>query len=232
MPTISKAPGEPRNAEGSKVRDSTTCCWISKSGRPPCRHWKGFRTNHPGIGACFLHGGNSPPHVISAEREMARRAVQTLGLPVDISPQEALLREVHRTAGHVEFLGQIVANMPQEELTWGQESKTEGIAHTGKRVLSEEFRARPSIWYRMYQEERRHLVEVCRTAIACGIAEREVRLREAQARLVARAMVGALRDLGHDPEATEVRLIIRRNLSLAAGELTAAELSAEELERG
>ena len=31
----------------------------TKSGRP-CRHTKGFRTDHPGSGRCYRHGGASP----------------------------------------------------------------------------------------------------------------------------------------------------------------------------
>ena len=49
---------------GSGVARATSgparCGSKRKNGRPPCRNVAGFRTDHPGMGRCFLHGGNIP----------------------------------------------------------------------------------------------------------------------------------------------------------------------------
>src|SRR6266542_3662831 len=67
----------------------------------------GWRCRHRpmrGQRVCRHHGGSAPQAKAAVERrderDEAERAVQTYGLPRDIAPDEALLEEVHRTAGH------------------------------------------------------------------------------------------------------------------------------------
>lgn len=67
----------------------------------------GHGTDHVGVGRCSRHGGATKTHVVAARREQAVRAVATYGLPREIDPHAALLEELHRTAGHVAWLGQI-----------------------------------------------------------------------------------------------------------------------------
>ena len=61
-----------------------------------------------GQAVCRMHGGSAAQNRRAAARRVAEQqaahAVQTLGLPVDISPTEALLEEVRWTAGHVQWL--------------------------------------------------------------------------------------------------------------------------------
>src|SRR6266511_3154403 len=66
----------------------------------------GWRCTHRpmrGQRVCRHHGGSAPQAKAAVERrderDEAERAVQTYGLPRDIAPDEALLEEVHRTAG-------------------------------------------------------------------------------------------------------------------------------------
>lgn len=105
----------------------------------------------------------------------AEQAVKTYGLPVDVSPTEALLNEVRWTAGHVGWLRERVQQIEQAALAWGETQRVDkGL---GAEVTE---RAAPNVWLLLYQQERKHLVEVCRVAIAAGVAEREVRLAEQQ----------------------------------------------------
>jgi hypothetical protein len=135
--------------------------------------------NRPAKGAtrCRFHGGATPNSKRAAERRLAHaeaeKAVQTYGLSREIGPEEALLEEVHWTAGHVAWLRQVVADLERKGLK--QYATGEGGA------LWE----RPSVWVELYQKERSHLVGVCKAAIAAGIAERAVRLEERRGELVA-----------------------------------------------
>lgn len=90
----------------------------------------------------------------------------TFGLPREIDPQQALLEEVHRTAGHVAWLQAKIASLPTD-------------AELKQLDKSEQFE-RPAVWVEMYQEERKHLARVSEAAIRAGIAERQVKLAEAQ----------------------------------------------------
>jgi hypothetical protein len=140
----------------------------------PCRN----PVPRPGD-VCRFHGGAAPQVKAARERrrqhEEATEAVRTYGLPVDIAPEDALLEEVHRTAGHVAYLNAIVGEGKRSDLMqWVVGAGDEGGAAYQRR----------SVWVELYQEERKHLVGVCKAAITAGIAERQVRLAERQGELV------------------------------------------------
>jgi hypothetical protein len=68
-----------------------------------CRLVAGYRTDHLGIGRCYRHGGSTPTHVRAAQREIARRECQVLGIEVEIDPGEALIRAVWEAEGNLAF---------------------------------------------------------------------------------------------------------------------------------
>lgn len=182
------------------------CTGHSKTTKRPC-------TAPPmrGQDVCRMHGGAARQNRAAGQRRVAEqaaeRAVRTLGLPVDITPTDALLEEVRWTAGHVAWLREKVqelrpktdpavdpdddgeAELPSRHpdharhgLTWG----TTQVVH--KR--SGEFpgtdtteAAGPSVWYELYHRERQHLVVVSQAAIRAGVEERRVRLAEQQGQI-------------------------------------------------
>jgi len=166
-----------------------------------CTKQAGWGTDHPGVARCRLHGGATPTHRAAAQREMAVAAVETYGLPRDIDPHSALLEELHRTAGHVAWLGSQVRSMQPEGL-YGP------VRGGGGAIPGVE----PHVWVRLYREERRHLADVAKTCIAVGIEERRVRIAEDQGRLLAEVIRGVLTDLGVAdlPETPEV---VRQHLT-------------------
>jgi len=163
-------------------------------GEGTCTRPAGWGTDHPGYGKCKLHGGATPNHGTAADREKVLEAVRTFGLPLDVSPTEALLDEVKWTAGHVAWLRDRIQEFEAEALSWGRSSEV--------RKGSGEFpgtdttyTAAPPVLLDLYQRERRHLLDVCRVAIGAGLAERQVRLAERQGELIAGAIQGILADL-------------------------------------
>lgn len=157
---------------------------------------------------CRVHGGATARSKAAAarrrEQEAAQAAVTTLGLPVDISPTEALLEEVRWTAGHVQWLRGKVQELEERadadgdvenSLVWGiTKSKTGGDDHG---VTSE---AAPSVWYVLYERERKHLVQVASAALKAGVEERRVRLAKSQGELVATVIRRILDALNLSPE--------------------------------
>lgn len=209
-------------APGSTVTDPALLCGArligrGSRGRGPggsCRMPAGWRTNHPGYGACLFHGGATDASVSQAVRTMVDEAVNTYGLPRQIGPHEALLEEVWRTAGHVAYMEQVVHAMEREQLV------SPAIASTGHP-------AEVSTWVKLYQAERAHLTSVCKTAIDCGIAERQVRLAEEHARVIAGVIAGVLGDFGIAAADDDVRSAVRRHLvAVSAATATAAAAAA------
>lgn len=138
-----------------------------------------------GATVCRNHGGASPQVRAAAARRIAereaQRALETYGVPIVTNPEDALLDEVHRTAGHVAWLGAVVAELEQQQLQ--QSSFLSGISE-------------PSVWLRIYQDERKHLVNVAAAALKAGVEERRVQVVESQAAQlvqVIRALLGDAR---------------------------------------
>jgi hypothetical protein len=180
-----------------------------------CGKVAGWGTDHVGYGNCKLHFGATPNAGIAAQREQAIEMVATYGLPREVDPHQALLEELHRTAGAVAYLGQIVADGDQSDLkqyasAGSFESSIDGV----DRALVWE---KPSIWLELYQRERKHLVAVAKTCVDVGIEERRVRLAEQQGELLATVIRGIAVDMGiaEDPRLPGV---VRRHLTLIAGQ--------------
>ena len=182
----------------------------SSSGPGVCCQTAGWGTNHPGVGRCRMHGGNLPSHSQAAEKELARKAVATFGLPVEIDPHQALMEELWRTNGHVIWLGQVIADLEDKD-------KLKQFTDAG---------VQPSVWVSMYEAERAHLVKVSESAVKCGVAERQIQLAEDQGRLMAMVLQAFIRDpelqltpqqLVHAPK------ILRKHLTMAPSALEAAK---------
>jgi hypothetical protein len=161
-----------------------------------------------GVAVCPRHGGHAPQVIAAAERRnkeaAASLAVVTYGLPREVAPDVALLEEVHRTAGHVAWLADVVGQLEREEVTWGLAEETDmpGGEDKDGGVLTKH-KAGVNVWVQLYQQERKHLAAVCRDALAAGIAERQVRLAEQQGALLAGAVNRILDGLGLSKEQWE-----------------------------
>lgn len=218
-----------RHAVGRQPEEHERCT-ARNTQRRRCGGWKAYGTD-----VCYVHGARAPQVRRAAERRQqeaaARQAVVTYGLPQDVSPTEALLQEIHATAGHVAWLRDLVGSLETSALVWGPASETEfalpaattddAPAEVGsasrREVVS---RAGVNVWLRLYQAERKHLVEVSAEAIRCGIEERRVKLAESQGALIADLIKRLLDDptLGLSTEQRQLgRRIASNHLRALAG---------------
>lgn len=167
-------------------------CTATNRAGDRCGRW-------PAVGAtvCSSHGGKAPQVRRAAarrrEEQAAQEAVRALGLPVDVSPTDALLEEVRWTAGHVAWLRGRVQELEEQPggarhaLTWGTSKVTDKRSSENPGIDTVEAAA-PSVWYELYERERRHLVAVASAALKAGVEERKVKLAENQGLLVATAL--------------------------------------------
>lgn len=149
----------------------------------------GYGTDHLGSGRCKFHGGSTPNGKVAAAREALNSGTLWFGDPIETTPEQALLGEVHRAAGHVSFLEDFLRKfqgVPTGELLAAIEDPDErsrGVAEIQTARL-------------LYKSEREHLVKCCQVALHAGIEERQVKLAEAQGQLIAAAIRGIAEDLG------------------------------------
>lgn len=161
----------------------------------PCK-----RAAELGTDVCHWHGGKAPQTLAVAEKrqkeERAARAAELLGLPIDIDPHSALLEELRRVAGLVAWLqGQIEAQ--------GVDRITEATIQGRK----------PSVWYRMWMNERDRLTKVATECAKAGVEERRVSIVEENARQMSQLIRAVLHEL-QIPIDEHVSGIVRNQLAL------------------
>ncbi len=213
----------PHSVNGSPIpelREPTaypSCGAKAKGTGQPCRRPAGSGTDHVGDGHCKHHGGSSPGGKKHAAKVAANRAVATYGLPRNVDPATALLEEVHRTAGHVEWLGQVVGELEIKALVWGRAEVVRGgkDPHTTKK-------AGENAYLQLYRQERAHLVRVTAEAIKAGVEERRIKVEEHRATMMVDALGSIFDnlDLTDEQLAKVNELVPAALLGLAAGELT------------
>lgn len=166
---------------------------------------------------CAMHGGKSPGALAAAQVRLERRkatlAVETFGLPREIDPHTALLEELHRTAGAVEWLGAIVADLKQNQITWGQKRRKTGGEDHGVT-----YEAGVNAWVAEWRAERKQLLEVSKTCIGVGIEERRVRIAEEAGRQLAGVIRAVLDRLDLTDEQRALSLVVVPEEFRALGE--------------
>jgi hypothetical protein len=156
-------------------------------------NYAGYGTDHKGFGRCKFHGGSTPNHMTHALSEAVTTRFGAYGSPIPVDPMTALTMEIHRTAGHIEWLS--------VELQSHQDPST--------------FEAR--VLMKHYQQERGHLIKASTAAINSGVAEREVKLAEDQGRRLVAVIQSVLSSLSLTPsQLADARRAMATELRLAA----------------
>jgi hypothetical protein len=125
-----------------RLTDEQRCGALTQAGAP-CKLQKGSKTDHPGYGNCAKHGGNTEAGVKSAMRAMGADLAQTYKRDflrfggdrrdpsiANLTPEQALLEEVRRSAALVRFLEERIA---QWNLAPAQHATLEAFANTPKK---------------------------------------------------------------------------------------------------
>lgn len=128
-----------------------------------------------------------------------------LAQALNVTPWEALLGEVRRTAGTVAWLDRKIAEAPDDDSllqTSNEKDPVTGQLRVGYRK-----------WYDMRLEERRHLARVSKMAIDAGVAQQLVNHFALQGETVARVLTQVLGQLGlSDDQEERADQILRQTL--------------------
>lgn len=146
-------------------------CGAKKRNGEKCGLPAGYGTDHSGTGPCKHHFGATEGVERGAAIAFGKHVAQKLvgmGAPRDIDPIDALVEEVRRTAGHVHWHEQKIAQWQVSD--------------------AEAFTAEQAEFYERYMREREHLTKTSLSAIRAGVAERAVALAEKQGEVIANAI--------------------------------------------
>lgn len=181
----------------TKPHPATGYCGARKRDGSVCRQRAGYGTEHPGIGKCRYHGGNTANH----RKNAAKQTAVLMGAPKEINPLDALIWCIKITAGEVEWLSDQIAKL--DERDWYEDS-----------ILGRQMH----ILVRERQGAIERLAKFSKDAIALGLAERAVKLAEQYGSTLGRLIRGILDDLNLTPEQQErVPTIVRRHLVMVEG---------------
>jgi hypothetical protein len=158
----------------SEERSTWPLCSAKKRNGELCRAFAGQGTDHPGIGRCKFHLGNTKNHRQQAVVIEAQRRVVQFGEPYGLEPVEALIWMVQLSAGHVRYLAEELSSMDEEE----------------RETLSAQ------IATRLWNEERDRLARISKAALDSGVQERAIVLAER----AGAAIADVLRAIFDDPE--------------------------------
>lgn len=159
-------------AHTPEQRDQMALCGARKKNGDSCRAFAGQGTNHPGVGTCKYHLGNTRTHEVNAVVQETQRRMVKLGMAVEIEPHEALLQMLYLASGHVAWLREEVGT-------------TADLGTFEAKVLVQ-----------LYGEERDRVAKIAKAALDAGVAERQVAIVERYAD----ALADLLRSVFDDPE--------------------------------
>lgn len=179
------------------------CSAHNRAGRPCGRY------PVPGARVCRLHGGAAPQVKAAAEvrlvSERARAELLRFGAPADdVHPLEAAYRVMLEALGDRE---------------WARAQLAADVAETGPAgalMADNQGRLKGSVWWDLAAEAEARFRVLARTLIDANFENRRLELAEREAGRIARAIVGALKALGHDTGTDEVRRAIAEALRAEA----------------
>jgi hypothetical protein len=182
-------------------RSLRALCGAKKKNGDTCRAFAGQGTDHPGVGRCKFHLGNTKnmrKHAVKlkAEEEVTRARGQ-FGAKIPVEPTEALLSVLHLSAGQLAWLHDELAEQTDKQSFDGQ------------------------VLMRLWNDERDRVARIAKAALDAGVAERSIRLAETYGEAIATV----LRNVLYDPELglTDMQQallpdLVRRHLMAATAE--------------
>lgn len=138
------------------------------NGATPCRNRKGYRTDHVGVGNCYLHGGRSPNGERHATKERVLNALATLQIDAAVDPITSLYEAVAVAAWREYGLRMM---LEQREALFN-------VDHLGD--------LREDVVSAMHADALKVRAQVAKMAVDAGLDERMVKLAERQADVLVR----------------------------------------------
>lgn len=175
-----------------------------------------------GASVCKWHGGGAPAVKAAGERraqeEAARKQLSALGEPQAIDPADALLKLISWKHGEVIWLRAQVQDLPDDQLAWSKASHEHGVGPEGPIDRTTD-KAAPSVWWALLRQAEDQLADYATRALKAGIAERQVRLAEAEGQMVYAVLLAVFERLALTPEQWEVaRMAAPQELRRLSGE--------------
>lgn len=196
-----------RNPHQDGLTNAPRCSYQSKRTHQPCRAPAIRGSNPP---ACRSHAGK-PLATVRAEAAVREEVTRWQLGNTHTDPGELLLRLVTQSAIRADMYANELARVVEEagDLRKGLTGTTWTVTADGDRVKTGEYIRALTM---LEAQERDRAASFAAKAVAAGLAERQTRVAERQARLAAEFVQAVLRDLGIP--APQAQTAIERHLRL------------------
>ncbi len=169
-----------------------------------CQRPAGWGTQHPGVGGCKLHAGNTKAGNVNGAVELLKRDADKILGKLDVTPIDDPLTELSKLAGEVTAWKDIIAQ---------RVAFLKDVSYEGEKT-GEQIRGEVIVFERALDRCNTVLVGMARL----NIDERLARISEMQAQLVADALAAVLGEMGMDLGAQrEAKTRVAEKLRLVAG---------------
>jgi hypothetical protein len=175
-------------------------CGAKKKNGEPCRAFSGQGTDHPGVGRCKFHLGNTPnmrKHAVKlqAEKEVSKARAK-FGERIPVDPTEALLTTLQLSAGQLFWLQAALEDHEDKHDFTGQ------------------------VLMRLWNDERDRVARISEAALRAGVQERAILQAERYGLKIAQLVDHILDDpeLGLDLSREIKGALVRRALLAVDGE--------------
>lgn len=150
-------------------------CGVRLRSGGACSQPAGHRTDHPGIGPCLRHGGQTASALKTVGAELAYLGIMdpdvTAADLIEIEPHNGLLIAVRSAAGEFFFWQQRLRQLSLDK---------------GEGMDKDEYKAEYDALIRDLRQSRDAMARISKMAIDAGLAERQVVLQERMAELMVR----------------------------------------------
>lgn len=178
-----------------------------------CQKTAGDGTNHAGFGLCARHGGNSPEAQRVATLQEAMYLGKTYGSSIKTDPAQALVDELARTNGAVQWLQLQIEDTVRAVEAAGEDPLTFLTSTKGQLIRN------------LYDKERDRLTRISAACLNLGLKERELRLAEQMGWLIQRVLEQTLNDLNLTPaQRDSARPILAAHLKSAAHQVVEGQI--------
>jgi hypothetical protein len=154
-------------------RSQHALCGAKRKNGKPCRLFAGQKTEHRGVGRCFLHGGATTSHKKHAVAVEAKQRMVKLGQPIQgIKPHQALLGMLQATTGHVSWLYEEIGAL-------------EDLSTPEAQVI-----------VKLYDDERDRAARIAESCLRAGVEEGELRFARRISELLAHVIRAGIDGVG------------------------------------
>ena len=183
-------------------RDDSKLCGAKTQNGRTCRHYSGFRTDHPGRGRCYKHSGSSPTGKKVAARELVAEVVRAVdarrpafyGEVAPTNSRDALREELARSkmiVMHLEqMLGAAIGGLDPE-------ARNAGLTSAQLETL------------KALHNERAHLVRVSETVTRLDLDTLDTAAIGRIADRLGLGITGFILEVGLNPSSPAIRRAVR-----------------------